>query len=76
MNTQILGRFNDKSIMTHSPLALQTESFLEVHVVNAKLAEFSFSLHMQSASCPMFELQMHKTLFFAGMHEAGKQACI
>lgn len=48
--------------MTHSPLFSQTESFLEVLVVNAKLAEFPSSLPMQSASCLTFELEAHKTL--------------
>lgn len=48
--------------MTYSPLFSQMGRFLQVLVVNAKLAEFSSSLHMQSASRLMFELEMHKTL--------------
>lgn len=62
MDTQILYTFSSKPIMTHSPLFSQTGTFLGVLVVNAKLAELSSSLHMQSASCLMFELEMHKTM--------------
>lgn len=60
-NTQILFPFSSKSIMTRSPLFSKRGRFLEVVVVNAKLTEFSSSLHMQSASCMMFELEIHKT---------------
>lgn len=49
--------------MTHSPPFSHMGRFLAL-VVNAKLEEFSSSLLMQSASCLMFELEIHKTLSF------------
>lgn len=53
--------------MTHSPLFSQRGRLLEVLVVNAKLAEFSSSPHMQSASCVMLEQEIHKALSLINM---------
>lgn len=72
VNTQTLCPFSSKFIMTHSPLFSQWGRFLEVLEVNAKLAGFSSSLHMQSASCGMFEPEIHKTL---SIIKAGTQYC-
>lgn len=58
-----------KPIMTRSALFSQRGRLLEVLVVNAKLAEFSSSPHMQSASCMIFELELHKTLSLIHMKQ-------
>lgn len=75
VNTQALCPFSSKFIMTHSPHFSQWGRFLEALEVNAKLAGFSSSLHMQSASCVTFEPEIHETPSIIKPRKAGTQYC-